>query len=147
MGLYSLKSIYEVLSTTTFYTDRKEYIFLKTSKENYTAIMQDLSSCTDEYIQVINDKDELTVLAPTAVWQQYCGDKYELLDSVKPVALITCSVTKPTVTGYLFILLTTISSHNISVFVQGAFTTDHIFVDYENLDKTLALLNQLKGEM
>lgn len=145
MSTYSLKQINEVLQNTNFYTDRVRYAFLKLVKEDFTRLLEKLSKYPDIYSEIINDKDELSLIIPKKIWDENFSSDFKALSSMGDVAFITCEVKQETVTGYLLAIVTMLSPHNISVFIQGAYTTDHIFVKYEQLDEALNLLNQLKG--
>lgn len=145
MGMYSLKNIYEVLAGTNFYTDHKPYVFFQLDKSVYQPLLKELSKHQDVYAEVINDKDELSVILPKDVWESSFASQFNPQQSMGEVALITCEVQQETQTGYLLSLLTILSTHNIGVYVQGAYTTDHIFVSLDQLEEALRLLNQLKG--
>lgn len=145
MGRYSIKQIHNSLEGTNFYTDRVKYLVVKLDKKNYSSLLQTISQFTNVYLQVINDKDELSLVTPKEIWEKELSNKYDHINLTGDLALITCEVKKETVTGYLLVIVSMLSPHNIGVFVQGAFTTDHIFVDHKNLDVALKLLNQLKS--
>lgn len=144
MGQYSHAKIYKVISSTNFNTDGVSYLFGKIDKKYFSDLMKQIANHNDVYIEVINDKDELTIIMPLDLWDSEFGESFALIDRLEDLALITCQVKEETVTGYLLALATILSTHNISIFVQGAFTTDHIFVEQKNLDEALELLNQLK---
>lgn len=145
MGKYSIRQIHDALKETNFYTDKVRYVIVKLDKKIYSSLLQTVSKITHIYLQIIHDKDELSLVVPKEIWEEKLSNKYERIDQTGDLALITCEVKSETVTGYLLTIVSILSPHNIGVFVQGAFTTDHIFVDYKNLNEALELLNQLKS--
>src|SRR4029079_4544769 len=134
----SQNDIDRVLSGTNFWTDRKEYLYLKLKAEDYSSLMVDLAAYTKPYTEIINDKDELTLLIARDLWNKNLAKKYVPIAS-EFLALITCEVQEETVTGYLLEMLKILSPSGIGVYVQGAFTTDHIFVHYADLDKAMEI--------
>lgn len=146
MGVYQSEDITRVIKGTTFWTDRKEYVFLKFDRGEYKNLVSTLAGFGDGYVEIILDRKELTVIIPKSVWTQLSLTS-KPTDQVLDIAIITCDAQEPTVTGYLLEILKYLSPKNIGVYVQGAYTTDHIFVDYHDLDKTLLLLEAMKKEL
>lgn len=143
MGKYIPTNIDRVIQGTTFFTDRKEYTFVKLDRKEYVRLLSTLSRYTDQYVEVIYDADELTLLILSSTWSELSKQFTSIGPSIS-LGIITCHVSEPTVIGYLLELLNVVSPSDISVFVQGAYTTDHIFVEYPNLEKALVILNALK---
>jgi hypothetical protein len=145
MGTYSLKNIYNVLKDTHFYTDNQPYIFYKLDKKDFVSLIQKVTQHQDMYSEVLNDKDELTVILPKKVWESDFSAEFTPLKTAPDIALITCELQQESQGGFLLPLVTMLSTHSISVYVQTSFTQDHIFVNFEQLEEALRLLNQLKG--
>jgi hypothetical protein len=146
MGIYSPTDINRVIKGTTFYTDRKKYSFVKLNRKDYAKLLDLAKSFTDEYMEIIYDKDELTLITTEEIWTKLSSNLTpEKIDD--PIAIITCEVKEPTVTGYLLAFLQKLSPANVSVFVQGAFTTDHIFVYHKDLEKTIKILEKIKSNL
>lgn len=146
MGKYSVKKVWEVIDNCNFITDNQKYLFVKLDKSAYSELLQALSEIKNEYVEVINDPEEVSLIVTETTWTQRLQTKFKTLDQYTPLAIITCKVTIEQVTGFLPWTISILSMNNVGVFVQGAYTTDHIFVEYDNLDKALGLLNQLKGK-
>ena len=144
MGKYSLKNIYQVFKSAQFTSDREKYLLIQLRINHYTPLMQQLKNIKDPFIEVIHDKDELSLVIKQKVWNNQLSKKFTALDQYGPLAMITCEVQEEQVTGFLLMTMSVLSPNNISVYVQGAFTTDHIFVDYKDLEKSIKLLNQFK---
>ena len=108
--------------------------------------MSALTGFGDGYVEIIQDRKELTVIILKSVWTQLSLTS-KPNDQVLDIAIITCDAQEPTVTGYLLEILKYLSPKNIGVYVQGAYTTDHIFVDYHDLDKALLMLDTMKKEL
>lgn len=145
MGMFSFTKIYNSLSGTKFVTDNNQYLMLKLSRDDFPKVTQAISDLSDRYIEIILDKDELTLIVSKQIWDNKLSRLFTASGQEGSLGVITCEVTKPPVTGYLFAILSILSTNNIGVYVQGAYTTDHIFVDYSDLNKSVSLLNQLKS--
>lgn len=146
MGTFSISDINRVLQGTNFVTDHKKYSFLKLERKDYQKLLELLRQYTDEYVEIIYDKNELTLIIAEDTWTRQISKKITAVKIDEPVAIITCDVQEPTVTGYLLVFLKQLSPANVSVFVQGAFTTDHIFVYHKDLEKALGILNEIKAQ-
>jgi hypothetical protein len=147
MGTYIQTDIEQVIKGTTFWTDKERYVYVKLDRKQYAKLMRSLSLIKDEYVEVIYDRNELTVIVKKSTWDELLKSPFTPLADIIELGLITCDVIESTVTGYLLTLLQTLSPNNIGVFVQGAYTTDHIFVEYKDLDKALELLERLKRKL
>jgi hypothetical protein len=146
MGTFNVDKINETLKATQFITDNLKYGLYKLDKSAYLEVVKVCEQIdSNEYVEIINDKRELSLVVRTEIWDKYFEGKFQKLDSLEPLAIITCDVAE-TFTGYLLALVSVLSPNNISVYVQGAFTTDHVFVDTYNLEKALNLLNKLKQQ-
>ncbi|MFZ2664189.1 MAG: ACT domain-containing protein [Patescibacteria group bacterium] len=147
MGKFIKEDINRVLKGTTFASDKKEYAFVKYPKEAYSDILVILAKLGElNYSEIILDKKELTLIVEFDVWKRLFEHKVQYDTVEDPMAIITCDVVESTVTGYLLAITRALSTSDISVFVQGAFTTDHILVFYKDIDLALRLLNKLKIE-
>lgn len=143
MGTFSPTDINRVLKGTTFFTDHKKYSFVKLDRGDYQKLLNLVKDHTNEYVEIIYDKNELTLIITEDTWNKL-SEKITAVKVDDPIAIITCDVQEPTVTGYLLAFLKELSPANVSVFVQGAFTTDHIFVYHKDLEKALSILNDIK---
>jgi hypothetical protein len=143
MGIYSWNNVSTVLTQVKFTSDKKEYALIKLDRSSYKQLMVTLSSTDNEFVEVILDKEELSLLVETKRWEQL-STQFQSQGVISPLAIITCETKIEQVTGFLFATSSVLALNNIGVYVQGAYTTDHIFVDYLNLDKALTVLSQLQ---
>jgi len=143
MGTFSPTDINRVIKGTTFTTDHKKYSFVKLDRKDYQKLLGLIKPLTSQFVEIIYDKDELTLIVEEETWKNL-SSKITAIKIDDPIARITCEVQEPTVTGYLLTFLQKLSPAGVSVFVQGAFTTDHIFVYHKDLEKTLKILNDIK---
>lgn len=145
MSTYSLTKVHNVLKDTHFYTDGKHYLLLQFKTSDFSRLIKQIEKLSEPYLEIILDKDELSLIIEERVWNKSLAEQFVALNSIQNLSLITCEVQEDTVTGFLLAIVAILSPNNISVYVQGAFTTDHIFVESQDLDKALKLLEQLKG--
>src|SRR5436190_4009325 len=113
MGIYSLKNVYDVLKDTTFFTDHKPYIFRKFDKNNFSELHLEISKYPTVYSEIINDKDELTVIMPKDLWDNEFSKIFIPQESLPDIALITCEIQEQSQGGFLHSLITMLSTHNI----------------------------------
>lgn len=146
MAQFDISKINESLRGTKFISDSVSYSMIKLDKSLYSPVVEYFSQLSDEtYKEMIFDKDELSVIL-TEESIKASPFASQIKDTLGPLACITCDVSEGigTVTGYLLAVTSVLSPNNISVYVQGAFTTDHIFVDFDQKDEAITLLNELK---
>ncbi len=141
MGIYNIEKVKASLAKTRFITDRKKYIFARYDKKYIGELCSALGTIISPFAELIFDNNEVTFIAPYEVWKSL-SLPIPPLKADHPLGLITCDVTEENPTGYLLHVLEVLSPNNIGVYVQGAYTTDHIFVHYDDLDKALNLLHQ-----
>lgn len=146
MGTYIYNNIDRIIKSTTFSTDRVQYVFARYERKSYKHLLELLSELGEQYFsEIILDKDELTLVYPYRLWQTEIETRIPHIAVEDPVAIITCDVVEPTVTGYLLAIVEVLSPANVGVYVQGAYTTDHILVDYKDIDRALTILASLKA--
>ncbi len=139
MGIYNKDKVRDALAKTRFITDRKEYIFARYDKKYYADICKALLLIDEPFAEIIFDNNEVTLVLPSNAWKSLALS----IQPIKvdyPLGLITCDVTQENPTGYLLHIVEVLSPNNIGVYVQGAYTTDHILVHYEDLDRAIGLL-------
>ena len=107
--------------------------------------MSALTGFGDGYVEIIQDRKELTVIILKSVWTQLSLTS-KPNDQVLDIAIITCDAQEPTVTG-IYWKYSNISLQKYWCICTGAYTTDHIFVDYHDLDKALLMLDTMKKEL
>jgi hypothetical protein len=147
MGTYDKNHINNVIKTTTFWTDKKEYGLIQLDRKDFANLSRFIAKYKNEYIQIISDRKELTLISLRKTWDENISKEFQTTAEIVPMGIISCNCVEPTVSGYLYTLLSVISPNNIGVYVQSAYTSDHIFVDYKDLEKALYYLNKLKGEL
>lgn len=141
MGTYNESLIEACLRDTNFITDGKRYVFAKLPFSDYATLLSLSQSISDPFFEIILDKNEVTVIVEEKIWQRI-KDKLNPEKVEFPLGNIICDVTKDNPSGYLLKILEVLSPNNIGVYVQGAYTTDNILVDYDDLNKALDLLKR-----
>jgi len=152
MGTYDRTLIAKTLVHTEFEVDEGPFVLASVPLVQYKQVVEILLEVPGEpYIEIIRDSAEVSVVTTEEVWRQYFEPKFgsQSEELLAPLAKIFCKVPTehPTCTGYLLAILDRLSPENIGVYVQGAYVTDHIFIDAENAEKTKRLLNELKSDM
>ena len=88
----------------------------------------------------INDKNELTVIIEKSKVK-----KEDVINIENDWKLITFdTVLDFSLTGFISKISSALAEANISIFVVSSYSTDHILIKKENLDKTLKILRKLK---
>ena len=112
MGIYSISKINNVLKGTEFVTDNIQYLMLKLSRDDYQNLARAISDYTDQYIELILDKHELTLIVSKNILDSKLSRDFSASMQEGPLGLITCQVLEPPVTGYLFAILSIIYTNN-----------------------------------
>ena len=141
MGIYNEEKVIKCLQNTHFITDNKKYFFIKLPFSDYSFLIELLGTIKGPFFEIIYDKNEITLVVEEGVWTAL-KNKLHPIKVDFPLGLITCDVTEDNPTGYLLKVMEVLSPHNVGVYVQGAYTTDNILVDYKDLDKALNLLQK-----
>ena len=136
MGTYDENLIDACLRDTNFITDNKRYVFAKLPFSDYATLLGLSQSILNPFFEIILDKNEVTVIVEESIWQSI-KDNLNPEKVEFPLGNIICDVTKENPSGYLLKILEVLSPNNIGVYVQGAYTTDNILVDYDDLNKAL----------
>jgi hypothetical protein len=94
----------------------------------------------------INDQHEVAVMLPDNVWGA-ARDVMTHREEFGPLKCITFDVALDiTVSGYLKPAIERLGEAGVSVIPQCALIYDHIFVHENDLDKAVAVLNQLQED-
>ena len=94
---------------------------------------------TSEAFAVIRDNREITIISKNPL-----HGKTEILDSETGWKLLTFDAVLPfSMTGFIAKITTALAEGCIPVFVLSAYSTDHILIKNENLEKTLNILIDL----
>jgi hypothetical protein len=148
--MFDLLNIKKSLSGTLFTTDDIDYVMLKIDKESDSEVLnyvyERVIKKKVKYWQFIKDELELTLFLPNDFFIKY-KDKIPYVEIESDLRKIYCDVSESeigTVTGYLLAVALALSLNDVGVYVQGAFTTDHIFVEKKDIKKSLHLLEDLK---
>ena len=110
---------------------------IKIWEENYSVIQA--KSIPPHFVALIQDHNELSVVAPTGstpaplIIKEEAGWKMLTFEAVLPFELV----------GFLAAVSTVLAEENISIFALSSYSTDHLMVKAEHLDKAISKLQTL----
>jgi hypothetical protein len=114
-------------ATIAFTVDRSRYVIEK---------LKDVPDFSDKVFSVIKDKNEVTVVAKEGV-------ELNPLSEEKFFKLITFEVTLPfDLTGFLSHVSALLAKKSIPLLAFSAYSTDHILVREEDLDRAVEVLER-----
>lgn len=146
MGTFSKKVIAETIVRSKFEFSDDTYVLAGIDKIHYQQVLATLQKVTEPFVEVILDEAELSIVVKETVWQEHFAADFPDALKLAPLTKMFCNVDE-TVTGYLLTILGYFSPYNIGIYVQGAYTTDHIFVHSEDLDKARQQVQKLQQDM
>jgi hypothetical protein len=110
-----------------FSVDENRYLIAK---------LKEIPKFSDKIFAIIKDKNEIT-----AIFRE--GANLQTVSEEKFFKLITFDVKLPfDLTGFLSYVSTLLANENIPIFAISAYSTDHILVKEEYLDKAIKVLKK-----
>lgn len=112
-----------------FAVDENRYVIAK---------LEEVPKFSQGIFSIIKDKNEITAIARE-------GTDLRSVSEEKFFRLITFNVGLPfELSGFLSYISSLLSREDIPIFVVSSYSTDHIFVKEEYLDRTLGILKENK---
>jgi len=110
--------------------------FIVSSSRYFIAKLKEVPEFSDRFFAIIKDDKEVTVVAKE-------GTKLKSTSEERFFRLITFDIVLPfSLTGFLSHVCTLLSSEEIPILAFSAYSTDHILVNEENLDKAVEALEK-----
>lgn len=140
-----VQTVKQALKDAPLYSDDYIYRFVKLPINAITAAAGVIAQAGNPFSALLLDKDEVTLMIEDEDFEQF---KKRLIDheisSVK-YRLITFDLElEPTLVGFMAYVSTSLADAGISLMPFAAYSRDHIFVDQDDFDKAISILEDLK---
>jgi len=139
------QTVETALAAATLYSDDYLYRFVKLPVNGVTAAAGVIAQAGNPFSALLLDKDEITLMIEDEDFEEF---KKRLLDhNVSDIRyrLITFDVElEPTLIGFMAHISTALAKANISIMPFAAFSRDHIFVNENDFERAIDILEQLK---
>jgi len=156
------KTLSEAFRTATLYSDDRTYRLLRVPISSMDAALSlwkssirvsPSSTAPPPFGCFMVDKDEITLLVPAVVYEEYCQtnthekelSRAALTDNGIGYRLFTFDdvVFDPSLVGFMAIVTKALAEGNISVLPYAAYSTDHVFVAEADADRARTILEGL----
>ena len=139
------QTVDDVLRTCEFRSDERAYRLLKLPANGITVAAGILAEASLPFSAMLADQDEVTMLVPDEVWQEFQRRLQLATLSDVPYRLITIdAVLEPDLVGLIARISRALAEARIPVLVFAAFSRDHVFVPADEIDQALAVLSSLQ---
>lgn len=139
------QTVEDALVIADLYSDGYLYRFVKLPVNAITAVAGVVAQAGNPFSALLLDKDEITLMIEDEDFEQF---KKRLLDhSVSDICyrLITFDVElEPTLIGFMAHISTALAEANISIMPFAAYSRDHIFVNENDFERAMNVLQTLK---
>lgn len=128
------------------YTDETDYILLKFPPTGITVAAGILAQIGDPFGTLIVDKDEVTLVIPVDVLDDFAKRLHDVEKSPDVYRLITFDIVLDfSVVGFMAGISRALADANISILPLAAFSRDHLLVKKADFDKAWGILLGLKA--
>lgn len=125
----------EALRQAQLYTDEVEYLMLKLHPRAMIAAAGVLAEVADPFTALVVDKDEVTLIIPSEVLEEFEG-RLGGAEQSAVLRLITFDLElPPTLTGFMALVAQLLAEANIPIIPLGAYSRDHVLVAASDFDK------------
>ncbi len=141
------QTVGQALASTVFYSDSEEYTLIRLPPAAMMAAAGVIAEIGEPFCALIRDKDEISLILPTAAWDDF---KQRLpghrLGEIA-YRLLTLDVElEPTLTGFMAVVSRALADAGVSILPLAAFSRDHLFVPAAQFEIALDALKQLQSK-
>ncbi len=142
------QTVDEVLRTCEFRSDESDYRLLKLPANGITVAAAIVAEASLPFSAMLADQDEVTMLLPDEVCQEFQGRLKMATLSEAAYRLITVdAILAPDLLGLIAAVSRSLTESKIPILVFAAYSRDHIFVPVDCFDKALAVLKSLQESL
>ncbi len=139
------QTVDEVLRSCEFRSDESVYRLLKLPANGITVAAGIVAEASLPFSALLADQDEVTMLLPDEVCQEFQSRLKMATLSEALYRLITVeAILEPDLVGLIAAISRSFAESEIPVLVFAAYSRDHIFVPVDCFDKALAALSSLQ---
>lgn len=139
------QTVQQALNDATFYTDNLIYRFVQLPTNAITLGAGILAEASIPFCAMLVDKDEVTMMLPDEVCDEFQNRLKHATISDRQYRLITFDVVlEPTLIGFMAHVTDALAQKNISVMPFAAYSRDHIFVSDGDFNLAMSTLKSLQ---
>jgi hypothetical protein len=136
----------DLFKQMNLYTDETDYVLLKFPPTGITVAAGILAEIGDPFGAIIVDKDEVTLVIPVDVMDDFAKRLHNVQKSPDVYRLITLDIVLDfSVVGFIANISRLLADANISILPFAAFSRDHLLVKKADFDKAWGILSGLKS--
>ncbi|MCA9913866.1 MAG: ACT domain-containing protein [Anaerolineae bacterium] len=140
------KTVAEALQQAELYSDDYLYCFIKLPANAVVVAASIVAETNNPFTALLVDKDEVTLMLEEEDYGEYQRRLLDAEVSEIRYRLITFDIElAPTMVGFMATISAALAEAGISLMPFAAYSRDHIFVNQRDYEKTIAILNTLKG--
>lgn len=139
------QTVEQALKDAPLYSDDYVYRFVKLPPNAITAAAGVIAQAGTPFSALLLDKDEVTLMIEDEDFEEFKKRLINHTVSDVRYRLITFDLElEPTLIGFIAHISRVLADANISLMPFAAFSRDHIFVNEDDFDKAMSLLENLK---
>lgn len=142
------QTVQQALQDARFYSDAQPYRLVQLPANGITVAAGIVAEVGLPFCALLVDKDEVTLMLPEAVCQDFRNRLRFGTISDTVYRLITLDVAlEPTLVGFMTLISKTLAAADISIMPFAAYSRDHIFVPAADFENALSALQALQNRM
>jgi hypothetical protein len=140
------QTVEQILAAAKLYSDEKDYIIVQLPATAITAAAGIIAEISEPFCALIVDKDEVSLVVPQEVWEDFSKRLPNHKVAEKPYKLITFGIVlEMNLVGFMARISQALAEANVSILTFAAFTRDHFLVPADQFDIAMAALQKLKS--
>ena len=142
------QTVQQALQDAQFYSDAQPYRLVQLPANGITAAAGIVAEAGIPFCALLVDKDEVTLMLPEVVCQEFRNRLRFGTISNTVYRLITLDVVlEPALVGFMALISQTLAAADISVMPFAAYSRDHIFVPAADFENALSALKALQDRI
>lgn len=135
----------DLYAKMNLYTDELDYIIIKFPPTGITVAAGILAEISDPFGAIVVDKDEVTLIIPAEVMDDFSKRLRDVEKSTNTYRLITLDIVLDfSIIGFMAGISKALADAKISILPISAFSRDHILVKTSDFTKAWDVLSALK---
>jgi hypothetical protein len=140
------QTVEQILAAAKLYSDEKDYIIVQLPATAITAAAGIIAEISEPFCALIVDKDEVSLVVPQEVWEDFSKRLPNHKVAEKPYKLITFDIVlEMNLVGFMARISQALAEANVSILTFAAFTRDHFLVPADQFDIAMVALQKLKS--
>jgi hypothetical protein len=136
-----------ILRQATFYSDIQAYAFIRLPAAAITAAAGLVAAIGEPFCALLIDKDEVSLMIPLEAWEDFQQRFADHQVAARHYRLITLDVVlEPDLVGFMAYISDALAQAGISILPFAAYSRDHLFVQADQFDLALSVLEKLRAD-